>query len=179
MTPEPFILDPRYFDSVEGEKYRKVYVQVNGGRVGAYAALAFPVVFYTPALVLFIVAWSRDRPQDYWDALLAVGLATPFLLGGLLAFFFARSDAREHEKFARDARLVPGTLTKIFWRRLTPERDPQPSYSLEAHFEFTYDSKTVTGMKRLPRDDLLNATLAEPGTPVYVFMTDGQHYIML
>jgi hypothetical protein len=184
----PFLLDPGYAGTLDSDAFRKRFADLvamprNIPAYGCYA-LFFSLIFCVVPLGLF--AYNRDLE------FLAGCSASAFMVWGLIGYFaWVWSKGWRYERRMRRlawyGQLVPGTLLVARRTRQTiPGSDfseSEDSYTIVA-LEVQYQARTPAGLRVqgagvFRRDDLLNADLPEPGTPVWVLVLDDSTHAVL
>jgi len=187
-APAPFLLDPDYEGTLESGEFRKRFVSLvamprNIPAYGCYAAL-FMVIFCCVPLSLF--AYNRDI--EYIIGCSA-SLVTVWPLIGYFAWVWSRGWRYElrQRRLGKRGVLVQGSIVSAERVRQTiPGSDfteGDDSYTVVA-LEIKYraetpDGEPIHGSGMLRRDDLLNAELPRPGTPVWVIVLDRNTHAIL
>jgi hypothetical protein len=181
MAQEPFLLDPRYRGTLDGEAFRRRYREVNEVRwfVGCLWFL-IPAALSIPSLILWLLGRLRGDPDHFETAawLLLIPLVAFLLV--LTAFIIRLRDIAFHRRMARDGTRLDGTIVTCLRKLYQYGEDESSEYLLEVVYKArTPSGVDIRGVKALKRDDLLNATLPPPGHPVVVLALDDRRHTVL
>lgn len=181
MAQEPFLLDPRFNGTLDSEAFRWRYLEINRPRwwVDGLMFLA-PLPFLLPSLIFLLLGATRHDPEQLETAAdlawIAV-LPAVFVAALLIARQFLRA---YHWRFAFRSARVPGRTVTCLRKLYRHGEDTPDEYVVEVVYTARSPSGAeLRGVKGLPRDDLLNAPLPPPGTPVVVLVLNDKHHTVL
>ena len=188
MSAKLFLLDPGYEGTLEGNEFRRRFASLNlalpknSAGYGCCAILA--LLLSVVPLILYL--FTRD------DEYLAAAGATAFTtvpLAGILAWVWSKGwrKSLQMRRLAWQGELVQGTVLASRRMRQVIEgsdfdEDDNPSTIVAVEIEYRAKAPSGTiirGTLARKRDDLLNAELPEPGTPVYVLLLDETNHALL
>ncbi|HZZ78549.1 MAG TPA: hypothetical protein VFE62_08525 [Gemmataceae bacterium] len=186
--PAPFLLDPGYQGTLESDAFRRRFESLiamprNIPAYGCYA-LFFSVIFVVPAIAYIVYTRSPE---------VALGVCgSGIMVWGLIAYFaWVYSGGWRYERrmrrLARHGTLVQGVVASAKRVRQTipgsdfsEDDDAYTVVALEIKYRAnTPAGETVHGSGMLRRDDLLNAELPRPGTPVWVLVLNRDTHAIL
>jgi hypothetical protein len=181
MAQEPFLLDPRYKGALDGDAFRRRYLKINRSRwwVDGVAFLV-PLPFLLPSLIVLLVGRANHDPEQIETGM---GLAWIAVVPALFAAFVLvvrQFERAYHRRFAFRSVRVPGKTVTCLRKYYSHGEDSDGEYVVEVVYTARGPSGAdLRGVKGLPRDDLLNAPLPPPGTPVVVLVLNDRHHTVL
>src|SRR5262249_39760427 len=136
----------------------------------AWLTFLLPLLALIPSLIFLIVGFFEPRTTYF---ALSAGLSLFCVPVFLFVPVWLREDRKQREfnrRFARECQQMTG-------RVVTCLRKQYPNRAYGGAVEVVYTVRTpsgaeLRGAKVMARDDLLNATLPRPGTPVVVLVLD-------
>jgi hypothetical protein len=188
MSEKLFLLDPGYEGTLECGEFRRRFASLNLAlpkNSAGYGCCAI-VVLLLSVIPLILYLFTRD------DEYLVGAGGSAFCtvpLAGIFAWIWSRGWVKSlrMRRLAWQGELVQGTvLTARRMRQIIEGSDfseNDNSYTIVA-VEIEYRAATpagtsIRGSQAFRRDDLLNAELPEPGTPVYVLVLDETNHALL
>jgi hypothetical protein len=181
MAQEPFLLDPRYKGTLDGDAFRRRYVRINRGRWWVDGVvLLLPLPFLLPSLIVLLLGRAHHDPEQIeTGAGLGWIAVVPALFAGLV--LVARQVERVyHWRFAYRSVRVAGKTVTCLRKFYEHGEDTLGEYVVEVVYTARSPSGAdLRGVKGLARDDLLNVPLPPPGTPVVVLVLNDKHHTVL
>jgi hypothetical protein len=178
MAQEPFLLDRSYDGLLDSDAFRAHYLQAANRRLLSPASIVlFPFMTLTPSLIFLVI--GLFDPQTAYFA-----ISAGFALFVSPVFLFIPTWLREERKSREFNRRFAEESQKLTGRVVTCVRKVYPKHAYGGAVEVVYTVRTPSGVelkgtKVMERDDLLNATLPRPGTPVVVLVLDDNWHLML
>jgi hypothetical protein len=178
MAHEPFLLDPSFDGTLDSDAFRAHFLQkAQRARVPRIILPFVVLLTLIPSLIFLIIGLVRRDPVEY---AISAGLS---LLGvpGFVFVLVIYLDDRKQREFNR--RFAEG-CQKLTGRVVSCVRKVYPQQAYGGAVEVAYAARTPSGVelngsRAVVRDDLLNAALPPPGTPVVVLVLDDKWHLML
>ena len=181
MAQEPFLLDPRYKGTLDGNAFRRRYLEINRHRwwVDGVVFLV-PLPFLLPSLIVLMLGRANHDPEQLESGAGLAWIAVVPAPFAALVLVARQVERAYHWRFAFRSVRVPGKTVTCLRKLYRHGEDTPDEYVVEV--VYTARSPTgadLRGVKGLARDDLLNVPLPPPGTPVVVLVLNDKRHTIL
>jgi hypothetical protein len=182
QTPlAPFLLDAGYEGTLDSGAFRQRFARLNARLADQLMGFGCAIGLL-PLAIVPLVVFFFTRDDDYLMA--SANIATvviPFCAVCLWFWSGSLGKCLRLRRLALEGELVQGEL--LIGRRIRESAgDAEAGDIVVVEVEYravTRAGVRVDGKKTHQRDDLLNAELPEPGTPVYVLVLDETNHALL
>jgi hypothetical protein len=177
----PFLLDPEYESTLDSGAFRQRFARLHARLADQVMGVGIAFMFLPLALVpLVLFLFTRDNEYLMASAAIA-SVVIPWSAVGLWFWSGSFRNYLRQRRLALEGELVQGTLLRA-QRIRESVGDCEDGFIVAVEVEYRATSSAgvrVEGKKTERRDDLLNAELPEPGTPVYVLVLDETTHAVL